>query len=119
MPPSSTNAVEHKNRDCKTATPQALLPALVNLYKMDKAICAKYIVAKQGHSISYSDQSKAKSKILQLKESSKENGNVSMNLNALAHQISKVTSLRLQKGLCIGTDWGFLALAIGLWLLSV
>lgn len=60
MPPSSTNAVEHKNRDCKTATPQALLPALVNLYKMDKAICAKYIVAKQGHSISYSDQSEAK-----------------------------------------------------------
>ena len=29
--PSSTNAVERKNRDCKTATPQSLLPALVNL----------------------------------------------------------------------------------------
>ena len=58
--PSSTNAVERKNRDCKTGTLQSLLPALVSLYKMDKAVCAKYVVAKQGHSVSYNDQSEAK-----------------------------------------------------------
>ena len=55
--PSSSSAVEWKNRDYKTATPQSLLPALVNLYKMDKAICAKYVVAKQGHSVFYNDHS--------------------------------------------------------------
>ena len=54
--PSSANAVEWKIKDCKTATPQLLLPALFNLYKMDKTICTKYVVAKQGHSESYNDQ---------------------------------------------------------------
>ena len=61
--PPTTNAVEQKNRDCKTVTPQLLLPALVNLYKMDKALCAKYVVAKQGHSVSYNDQSEAKKQV--------------------------------------------------------
>ena len=54
--PSSANAVKWKIRDCKTVTPQSLLPALFNLYKMDKTIYTKYVVAKQGHSESYNDQ---------------------------------------------------------------
>ena len=53
------NAVEWEN---------ILLPVLVHVCKMDKAICVKYVVAicvkyvvaKQGHSVSYNDQSEAK-----------------------------------------------------------
>ena len=100
--PSSTNAVERKNRDCKTGTPQSLLPALVSLYKMDKAVCAKYVVAKQGHSVSYNDQSEAKKQETAAKENSKENANTNINMkqNALVHQISKMTLSQLEKGLC-------------------
>ena len=30
---------------------------IITSYNMDKAICAKYVVAKQGHSVFYNDQS--------------------------------------------------------------
>ena len=44
--PSNTNAVERKNLDSKESLPQQLQIAVVNLYKYDKAACAKNIAAK-------------------------------------------------------------------------
>ena len=42
-----------KNCECKTDTPQSLKLAIINVYKLDKNICCKHIVAKNGCSISY------------------------------------------------------------------
>lgn len=55
--PSDTNAVERKNLDSKESLPQQLQIAMTNLYKYDKAACAKNIAAKQGVSVTYCDQS--------------------------------------------------------------
>ena len=51
--PSDTNAVERKNLDSKECLPQAIQAALINMYKYDKAACAKHIAAMEGTSISY------------------------------------------------------------------
>ena len=55
--PSDTNAVERKNLDSKEALPQQLQIAMINLYKYDKAACAKSTAARKGVSVSYCDQS--------------------------------------------------------------
>ncbi len=55
--PSNTNAVERKNLDGKESLPQQLQIAIANLYKYDKAACAKNIAARQGVSVTYCDQS--------------------------------------------------------------
>ena len=49
--PTTTNAVERKNYECKTDTPQSLKLAIINVYKLDKNTCCKHIVAKNGCSI--------------------------------------------------------------------
>ena len=41
----------------KESLPQQLHVAVTNLYKYDKAACAKKIAAKQGESVTYFDQS--------------------------------------------------------------
>ena len=55
--PSDTNAVERKNLDSKESLPQQLQIAMTNLYKYDKAACAKHIAANVGVSVTYCDQS--------------------------------------------------------------
>ena len=55
--PSDTNAMERKNLDSKEFLPQQLQVAMTNLYKYDKAACAKNIAAKQGVSVTFCDQS--------------------------------------------------------------
>ena len=42
--PADTNAVERKNKDSKETQPQPLQTAMVNLYKLDKAICSKHLI---------------------------------------------------------------------------
>ena len=56
--PTTTNAVERKNYECKTDTPQSLKLAMINVYKLDKNTCCKHIVAKNGCSISYRSRDK-------------------------------------------------------------
>ena len=51
--PTTTNAVERKNKDCKTDRPQPLKLAMINIYRIDKNVCCKHIAAEQGASISY------------------------------------------------------------------
>ena len=41
--PSSTNAVEQRNRDCKSDTPQFLKLATMKIYKVDNVTCLKHI----------------------------------------------------------------------------
>ena len=53
--PGDTNAVERKNRDSKESTPSPLRSALINLYKLDKSVCAKHLAASEGVSVSYQD----------------------------------------------------------------
>ena len=55
--PSDTNAVERKNLDSKGSLPQAIQAALINMYKYDKAACAKHVAAKEGISVSYAETS--------------------------------------------------------------
>ena len=55
--PSDTNAVERKNLDSKDTLPQPLQTAVINLYKYDKASCAKHMAAEHNTSVSYCDNS--------------------------------------------------------------
>ena len=43
--PSTTNAVERRNADCKLKQPIPLKIAMLNIYKLDKAVCAKHFAA--------------------------------------------------------------------------
>ena len=43
--PSTTNAVEHRNAECKSKQPVALQHALTNVYRLDKCVCAKHLAA--------------------------------------------------------------------------
>ena len=55
--PSTTNAVEHQNAECKSKQPVALQHALTDVYKLDKSVCAKHLAALDGCSVSYRDRS--------------------------------------------------------------
>ena len=50
--PSSTNAVERKNKDCKSDKAPLKL-AMISVYKLDKLACFKHMAAEEGTSISY------------------------------------------------------------------
>ena len=43
--PSSTNAVERRNKDCKSDSPQCLKLSMIKVYKIDKLACLKHIAA--------------------------------------------------------------------------
>ena len=51
--PSTTNAVERKNKDCKTENPSSLKMAMIKVYKLDKIACLKHIAAQKNISLSY------------------------------------------------------------------
>ena len=51
--PSSTNAVERRNKECKSDTPQCLKLAMMKVYKVDKVACLKHIAAEEGSVLSY------------------------------------------------------------------
>ena len=55
--PSTTNAVERRNAECKTKQPVSLQQALTNVYRLDKSVCAKHLAAQDGCSVSYRDRS--------------------------------------------------------------
>ena len=55
--PSTTNAVERRNAECKSKQSVALQHALTNVYKLDKSVCAKHLAALDGCSVSYHDRS--------------------------------------------------------------
>ena len=46
--PSTTNAVECRNADCKQKQPIPLKMAMINIYQLDKAVCAKHFAAENG-----------------------------------------------------------------------
>ena len=50
-------AVEQRNRDCESDTPQCLELAMMKVYKVDKAACLKHIAAKEGIILSYRSRS--------------------------------------------------------------
>ena len=51
--PSTTNAVERRNKDCKSDVPQSLKLAMMKVYKVDKVACLKHISAEEGAGLSY------------------------------------------------------------------
>ena len=51
--PATTNAVERKNKDCTSETPQCIKLAMISVYKLDKVVCLKHIAAEEGISLSY------------------------------------------------------------------
>ena len=51
--PSTTNAVERRNKDCKSDTPDSLKSAVIKVYKVDKVACLKHIAAEIDVSLSY------------------------------------------------------------------
>ena len=51
--PSTTNAVERRNKDCKCDVPQSLKLAMIKVYRVDKVACLKHIAAEEGMSLSY------------------------------------------------------------------
>ena len=55
--PSTTNAVERRNADCKQKQPIPIKMAMINIYQLDKAVCAKHFAAENGISISHRDRS--------------------------------------------------------------
>ena len=54
--PTTTNAVERRNRDCSLSNPQHPKLAMMEAYKLDKVACYKYIAADEGASVSYRSQ---------------------------------------------------------------
>ena len=54
--PTTTNAVERKNRDCK-CDGVSLKQAMLKVYKVDKLHCLRHITAENGSSISYRSRS--------------------------------------------------------------
>ena len=57
--PSSTNAVERKNKDCKSDKAPLKL-AMISVYKLDKLACFKHMAAEEGTSISYRRKTEAR-----------------------------------------------------------
>ena len=55
--PSTTNAVECRNTECKQKQPIPPKMAMLDVYKLGKAVCAKHIAAESGISISHRDRS--------------------------------------------------------------
>ena len=55
--PSTTNAVERKNKDCKSDSPQCLKLAMIKVYKVDKLACLRHLATEVGVSISYRSRS--------------------------------------------------------------
>ncbi len=76
--PSTSNAVERRNAECKASQPVALKLAMINIYNLDKSVCAKHMAAQAGVSISHRDRSEtARRSALQHRESK---GNEWLNL---------------------------------------
>ena len=51
--PTTTNAVERRNKDCKSDVPQSLKLAMIKVYKVDKVACLKHISAEERAGWSY------------------------------------------------------------------
>ena len=51
--PSSTNAVERRNKDCGIDSLECLKLSMIKVYKIDKLACLKHIAAKKGVTLSY------------------------------------------------------------------
>ena len=54
--PTSTNAVERRNRDCKSDA-VSIKQIMIHTYKVDKIACMKHISAEEGGSIMYRSRS--------------------------------------------------------------
>jgi len=54
--PTTTNAVEHLNGECKTVQPVALQCAVTDVYKLDKSVCAKHLAAIPEYSVFYREK---------------------------------------------------------------
>ena len=54
---SGTNAVERRNNDCKSDTPQCLKLVMIKVYKVDKVACLKHMTAQEGVALSYRSRS--------------------------------------------------------------
>ena len=55
--PTTTNAVERKNHDCKSDA-VSIKQIMTETYKIDKIVCIKHITAQQGTSISKTAEAK-------------------------------------------------------------
>ena len=51
------HAVELKNKDCTSDTPQCFKLAMISVYKLDKIVCLKHVAAKEDVSLSYCSRS--------------------------------------------------------------
>lgn len=71
--PSTTNAVERRNKDCKSDTPQCLKLAMIKVYKVDKVSGLKHIAAEDGVSLSYRSQTEEARRVAATKKVSAEN----------------------------------------------
>ena len=57
--PSTTNAVERLNAECKSKLPVTLQHALSNVYRLDKSVCAKHLAGLKECSISYCEKTES------------------------------------------------------------
>ena len=57
--PSTTNAVEHLNAECKSKLPVTLQHALSGVYRFDKSVCAKHLATLKECNISYCDKTES------------------------------------------------------------
>ena len=57
--PSTTNAVERLNAECKAKLPVTLQHALSNVYRLEKSVCAKHLAGLKECSISYREKTES------------------------------------------------------------
>ena len=71
--PSSTNAVERRNRDCKSDTPQCLKLAMIKVYKVDNVACLRHIAVKEGIVLSCRSRSEESRRATETRVQKKDN----------------------------------------------
>ena len=57
--PSTTNAVERLNAECKSKLAVTLQHALSNVYKFDKSVCAKHLAGLKECSVFYREKTES------------------------------------------------------------
>ena len=85
--PSTTNAVERRNRDCKSDTPQCLKLAMIKVYKVDKVTCLKHMAAEDGIVLSYRSKSEEARRMTAKKNRSTERDHFLTKNHSMGHQI--------------------------------
>ena len=100
--PSTTNAVERKNKDCTTENPQGIKLAMSKVYKIDKVACLKHIAAQHKISLSYRSRTEEARRTAATKKQKQRYKNISTDKSANFGPPDRSTNFSCGKGSTLG-----------------